>query len=424
MELSYTFFFVLESYQSVFIPLSKCYAPRCTRNQTCYSISCPNKIATPTTTTNISIPSKIQPIGQQQQQHALWIHSVPRTIVSTTLPAERYRQEAIYELIQTEVDFVGHLRYIKKFWIEPLELKDTTIVRQVFWNWLDVLRVNTGLMDTLVTRQQQDHRITHVGPMLLAHVGQFEPFIVYGSHQLVGKFYLELQKKRSSWFAQFVKETEQRPESERLELNGYLTKVTTRLARYPILLNNILHWTPANHPDHESLGRVLEILGQFLQRLDHQVGLVSHQFELEQFSERLVFNKFTHQQSLDFDLKSPHRRLVHQGRMQRTSLDGDIQVFLFDHLLVFTKVKIHHHLEYYRPFGKWIPLEHLTFALHDQVLEDKKAIGPTNGHLLYLITFQHKNQVGSTPITLVTPNEISRRNWVEKLTRTIDKVLV
>ncbi|ORZ25392.1 Dbl homology domain-containing protein, partial [Absidia repens] len=323
----------IELYQGVYTPLTRCYASRCPGDQTCYSHSCPRKFVSDTkrdtfqpatVTPNISnapIPSspslpaastltppplpppltiKTNTTSTRQQQHSLWIHSVPRTIVCTTSLAERHRQEALYELIQTEIDFVGHLRYIKKCWIEPLSLQpqNESIVKHVFWNWLDILHVSTRLMEALVTRQQEDHRIRHVGGVLLAHVGQFEPFIIYGSHQMVGKFYLELEKKRNPRFAQFVKETEQRPESERLELNGYLTKVTTRLGRYPILLNTILKWTPAGHPDHELLGRVLEILEGLLLRLDGQVGQATHQFELEQISDRLLFNKFSAQQSL------------------------------------------------------------------------------------------------------------------------------
>ncbi|SAL96742.1 hypothetical protein [Absidia glauca] len=174
-----------ELYQGVFVPLSKCYAPRCTRDQTCYSVSCPNKFVSPA---KVPLPSSSKAKATAtHHQPALWIHSVPRTVVSGTPPSERYRQEAIYELIQTEIDFVGHLRYIKKFWIDPLDAKHGSIAQQIFWNWQDVMQVSTCLMEALVTRQQEDHRITHVGDVLLAHVGQFEPFVIYGSHQLLAK---------------------------------------------------------------------------------------------------------------------------------------------------------------------------------------------------------------------------------------------
>jgi hypothetical protein len=86
-----------------------------------------------------------------------------------------------------------------------LKAKHGSIAQQIFWNWQDVMQVSTCLMEALVTRQQEDHRITHVADVLLAHVGQFEPFVIYGSHQLLAKVYLELEKKRNPWFAQFVK---------------------------------------------------------------------------------------------------------------------------------------------------------------------------------------------------------------------------
>lgn len=52
------------------------------------------------------------------------------------------------------------------------------------------------------------------------------------------------------------------------------------------------------------------------------------------------------------ELRNPQRQLIMQGRMKRkentTSESSDLQVLLFDHYLVFAKIKYHDHLEYYR----------------------------------------------------------------------------
>ena len=58
--------------------------------------------------------------------------------------------------------------------------------------------------------------------------------------------------------------TERLPESRKLELNGYLTKPTTRLARYPLLLEAVNKHTPEDNPDKQTLSQVVAMIREFL----------------------------------------------------------------------------------------------------------------------------------------------------------------
>jgi len=69
---------------------------------------------------------------------------------------------------------------------------------------MDVYNVNINLCDALLERQQESHIVEHVGDILLQHVGNFEPFVVYGAHQMVAKHMFEQEKSRNSKFAEFV----------------------------------------------------------------------------------------------------------------------------------------------------------------------------------------------------------------------------
>jgi hypothetical protein len=89
--------------------------------------------------------------------------------------------------------------------------------------------------------------------------------------------------KRSS------QETERLPESRKLELNGYLTKPTTRLARYPLLLEVINKYTPDDNPDKKDLVRVIEMVREFLSRVNIESGKTENRFNLMQLSQQLVF---------------------------------------------------------------------------------------------------------------------------------------
>lgn len=124
---------------------------------------------------------------------------------------------------------------------------------------------------------------------MLEHVCNFQPFVDYGAHQVIGKFYFELEKKRNPLFAQFVEETERKPESRRLELNGYLTKPTTRLGRYNLLLREILKSTPDDNPDKETIPQIMAIITKYLTQVNIEAGKCENAFNLKQIGDRLEF---------------------------------------------------------------------------------------------------------------------------------------
>lgn len=96
-------------------------------------------------------------------------------------------------------------------WVKPLQTSDsipeprrTDFLQQVFWNLQDLIAVNTRLRDALNKRQRSYAVVERIGDILLDAVPFFEPFVVYGSHQLYGKYEFEKEKSSNAEFAQFV----------------------------------------------------------------------------------------------------------------------------------------------------------------------------------------------------------------------------
>ena len=87
----------------------------------------------------------------------------------------------------------------------------------------------------------------------------------------------------------FSQETERLPESRKLELNGYLTKPTTRLARYPLLLGVVLKYTPDGNPDKEDLPKVISFVKEFLDKVNVESGKTENRFSLLQLDQQLIF---------------------------------------------------------------------------------------------------------------------------------------
>lgn len=84
-------------------------------------------------------------------------------------------------------------------------------------------------------------------------------------------------------------ETERKPESRKLELNGYLTKPTTRLGRYPLLLQAVLKYTPDDSPDKRDLPKVIEMIKAYLAKVNVESGKSENVFELAQLEGQLSF---------------------------------------------------------------------------------------------------------------------------------------
>ncbi|KAJ7850539.1 CNH-domain-containing protein [Mycena leptocephala] len=285
----------------------------------------------------------------------LWIHS-------------KKRQEAINEVIYTERDFVRDMEYLRDAWVAQLAVADIIpqerreqFLIQVFWNAHDIITVNTKLRDALNKRQRAYAVVEKIGDIFLDAVPHFEPFVSYGAHQLYGKYEFEKEKSANPAFAAFVETTERLPESRKLELNAYLTKPTTRLARYPLLLEAVLKHTPEDSPDKVVLPQVVAQVRAFLSRVNEESGRAENRFNLAQLDSQLMFKPG---EQVDLRLQEEGRELVYKGVLNKR--DGELQVYLFDHALLFAKpLKTKTH-EQFRVYRRPIPLELLLISASEE----------------------------------------------------------
>lgn len=95
-------------------------------------------------------------------------------------------------------------------WIKPLLSGDiiksdpTTFVENVFFNLDSIEKANGALALALERRQTDHYLVPAIGDIMLQHVCNFDPFVAYGAHQMIGKFHFELEKKRNPGFSKFV----------------------------------------------------------------------------------------------------------------------------------------------------------------------------------------------------------------------------
>ncbi|KAI5791827.1 CNH domain-containing protein [Geopyxis carbonaria] len=435
----------------VFTLLTECYSPTCTPNQLCYSIACPRRLEQQARLNMKPQPglkrqeSRSSLHGDDDKEQKLWIHSVSKEIAEGVSDKEKKRQEVICEVIYTERDFVKDLEYLRDFWMKPLrstnpqspspipEYRREKFIRTVFGNVLEVHAVNSRLAEALTRRQQQSPVVNNIGDIFLEYVPLFEPFIKYGSNQLYGKFEFEKEKSGNPAFARFVEETERMKESRKLELNGYLTKPTTRLARYPLLLEAVSKPTTDDNQDKQDLPKAVELVREFLTRVNTESGKAENHFNLMQLNQQLIFRPGEH---VDLKLTEEGRQLIFKGSLKKSDGGGDIQAFLFDHALLLVRIKVVNKRDQYKVYRKPIPLELLVITQMDEVLPKAGAIKRPSSSLIpgaktnplkgapatdfnakekgYPITFQHLGKRGYI-VPLFAGSVVSRRKWIEHI---------
>lgn len=343
------------SVNGVFVLLSECYSPTCTRDQLCYSIACPRRLEQ-VSRLNLKIgaglkkeasPTNDDDVDQTDEQK-LWINSVPQEVADSVSEKEKKRQEVISEICYTERDFCKDLEYLRDFWINPLRSKASPIppqrrekvVRNIFSNIIDppsIHAVSSKLAKALTDRQQSNHVVRNIGDIFMDCVPAFEPFIQYGSKQLEAKYEFENERSVNPNFGRFVDEIERRKESRKLELNGYLTKPTTRLARYPLLLENILKYTEDGNPDKEDIPKVLGIIRDLLTRVNAESGKAENRFNLRRLHDQL---KFRPNERVDLKLTDEGRELVFKSNFKKSPAENsEITAFLFDHAVLLVRIK-------------------------------------------------------------------------------------
>lgn len=424
----------------VFTLLTECYSPTCTRDRLCYSIACPRRLEQ-----QARLNLKPQPGLKRAESRAslhedasdeqkLWINTVSKEVSDSVSDREKKRQEVISELMYTERDFVKDLEYLRDFWMKPLrnpitspipEHRREKFVRTVFSNCQDVYMVNSRLAEALTRRQQQSPVVKSVGDIFLEYVPRFSPFIKYGANQLFGKYEFEHEKRTNPAFSKFVDEVERMKESRKLELNGYLTKPTTRLARYPLLLEGILKCTADDNPDKEDIPKAVAMIKSTLSKVNHESGKAENHFNLTQLSRDLVFRPG---ENVDLKLTDENRQLVFKGVLKKSPTDaqGDITCYLFDHAVLLVRVKTVNKREEHKVYKKPIPLELLVISQMDDVMPKMGIAKRPSTNLIvgpkaeagkqqgYPITFKHLGK-GGYELTLYASTPISQSKWMEHI---------
>ncbi|RKP05708.1 hypothetical protein THASP1DRAFT_19459 [Thamnocephalis sphaerospora] len=361
----------------VFTLLADCYSPTCTRESLCYSISCPRRLEQQACL-KMQLASGLKRSGSRsglsgERKQTLWIESVPKEIADSVSKEEQKRQEIIYELIYTEKDFVDDLEILERLYMEPLRYANIiwdpaeleTFIAQVFHNVAHIRQVSTPLSQALLKRQEEKAVVEQIGDIFLHFVNTFEPFVAYGAHQPYAKHHLDAAVQKYHELPRWLEQRERMPESRKLPIQSFLGRPTTRLARYPLLLEAVIKASPENHPDRHNLMIAVEKIRELLKRINADAGRADTRIRLTQLNDELFC---TPTDLRELDLLNPSRQLIREGTLKkRANVDQvEVTVFLFDHYLLLAKRRKPKEGGGYKVHKRPIPLEMLSLTTADE----------------------------------------------------------
>ncbi|ORY56212.1 Dbl homology domain-containing protein [Neocallimastix californiae] len=165
------------------------------------------------------------------------------------------RQEIIYEMIDTERDYVNDLSIIIELYIQPLE-RDNIISKKdfntLFSSIEQIYGVNKELLSLFENRQQENPFVSEIGDIWLTMNEYLKIYLLYCSNYAYALIKLE-NLKTSRSFSRFIYSQFQNPKSRGLTLDSFLIKPVQRICKYPLLLKELLKYTDESNKDYENL---------------------------------------------------------------------------------------------------------------------------------------------------------------------------
>ncbi|ORX44302.1 hypothetical protein BCR36DRAFT_127473 [Piromyces finnis] len=184
-----------------------------------------------------------------------WSDFVSSNTIQGLSKNEIQRQEVMFEMINTEKDYLKDLKIVMDIYIEPM--KTQKVLRQkdidvIFSDWENILLVHTEITKRLEDRQKQGYIINEIGDIWIQMSDYLKVYTMYCSNHPFALVKLQ-SLCRNKNFTKFLESRLQLPESRNLNLANFLLKPVQRICKYPLLLREIIKNTNEDHSDYKNL---------------------------------------------------------------------------------------------------------------------------------------------------------------------------
>ena len=236
---------------------------------------------------------------------------------------ERKREFIIREFISSEDTYSRRLKVTLDLYVNPLRKLDILSNNEIntqFLNWELFVGLHKSLHETMI----RDYATNSLN--LGARFKTFSHFLKCYSQYLSNYEQARAERGRlltsNKRFSTFVEKAELDPTSELLPLESYLMEPVQRVPRYRLLLEELLRFTPENHPEHEAVSEALRLTAEVGQSNADAIAERDKRYRIMEIMMQLTPS--TRVNLLD----DPSRELIKEAILQRQCRRG-VKEFYF-----------------------------------------------------------------------------------------------
>ncbi|XP_041459914.1 rho guanine nucleotide exchange factor 3-like [Lytechinus variegatus] len=347
----------------------------------------------------------------KRRDSKLWSETVQGNINEALTKIEIKRQEAIFELLQGEVDLVDDLYLVMKTYRDAMRslqiLTDQDL--NIIFGSLDELRmIHEEFMCDLQKQRGKNGATEEVGQVLLKWLPMVtEVYVTYCTNQLAAKNLLD-EKKQDSKVNDFLERCIESPFSRKLDLWNFLDVPRSRLVKYPLLFKNILKVTPSDHKDKINITQAIKLCKEIITEVDRRTGETKCKNYIDMF-DYLDERQRNH--------LIAYQKVLLCGGVLKSSKGTKLHVFLFEDILVVTRQTTRNNRKCYQVYRQPIPVR--TMALEDIPEGEVKRSGSFRGALSHGPSVKCGFKVRSTDpnlsqsFTLHSSDEHDKKQWLQ-----------
>ncbi|KAJ3522358.1 hypothetical protein NMY22_g11925 [Coprinellus aureogranulatus] len=280
--------------------------------------------------------------GQSPGFGSSWASLIDKTALEGIPPNERKRQEAIFELINTEVAYVRDLQLIVEvFYSSMLEVLSQKEITVVFANIEDILLTNTAFLSSLEERQKECRLyIDKIGDIILDHMPNMGVYLEYCVNQNTANKVLQSLKQNKPELIDHLNKLKENPAVRNLDLSSYLLEPMQRITRYPLLIKQIAHYTAASESvdaaERNDITKALDQSEKLLGSINESIRDQEGEEVLKQLS---AGGLWIGQGRLDLTAPTRYmgpRKLLKQGVVFKAKSGRKLRAYLCSDILVLT----------------------------------------------------------------------------------------
>ncbi|KAF2834967.1 hypothetical protein M501DRAFT_943033 [Patellaria atrata CBS 101060] len=328
---------------------SGCYSSRLHNYSTagrCYSYHCQRTLK--------KIDLQAQPHLKRLDDWATF-YKLKKEDVENADKKEIERQNILHEIVQGEDSFMDSLNVLQVLYRDSLLRAQPPVIpprkldgfiKDVFGKVDAVRKANEDhLLPQMKYRQQEQ------GPWLVGYSDIFREWIRKAKHAYIeyaaaypsADFQIRQEADRNMLFRSFLDQTRGNKMSNKLGWDNYLKSPITRLQRYGLLLNAVLHKTIHESEEKKNLQIAIEEIKAVTMECDARVAEMGRKVDLRDLQSKLILRPGMHQVELNLDHLG--RELIFRGDLQRMGGNRftwlETHALLFDHYLVLAKMVQH-----------------------------------------------------------------------------------